>query len=235
MFITRRIACTFVLFGTCLACNLGTRTRAASLVLDTGKTSVVTAGTGGVFSFSTTNADAGDVTNFLSWTLGIQVLPAVGSTGTVSVGTLTAASTNPMPVGSTSVTQPTLTSLGTSINGSPNYYSMGIETTDTLGTLVSGSSYNLGSLTVNASINATGTWNLYAVQQNTPLQRTYWTDGLINDTAFSNLPLGQGNISILLGTITAVPEPSVAVFAAITTCLYGVHVRRIAKRRGMRG
>jgi hypothetical protein len=140
-----------------------------------------------------------------------------------------------MPVGSTSVTQPTLTSLGTSINGSPNYYSMGIETTDTLGTLVSGSSYNLGSLTVNASINATGTWNLYAVQQNTPLQRTYWTDGLINDTAFSNLPLGQGNISILLGTITAVPEPSVAVFAAITTCLYGVHVRRIAKRRGMRG
>lgn len=233
MIVSRRMALFFA-FGAALVVPGVSQSNAASLVLDTGKSAVITAGTSTAFGFSTTNADAGNVTNFYSWTLGIQVLPTIGSTGTVSVGSLTSAATNPMPVGSISITQPTLASLGASINGSTNYYSMGIETTDTLGTLVSGNSYNLGSLTVNASINATGTWNVYAVQQNTPLQRSYWTDETITDNAFGNLAFGQGNTSLLLGTITAVPEPRALASTVAAACLLAAFAHRSAGQRRAR-
>jgi hypothetical protein len=233
MIVYRRMAFVFAL-GAGLVGHGESQSNAASLVLDTGKSAVVTAGTSTTFGFSTTNADAGNVTNFYSWTLGVQILPTIGSTGTLSVGTLTAATTNPMPVGGISITQPTLASLGTAINGSTNYYSMGIETTDTLGTLVSGSSYNLGLLTVNASVNATGTWNVYAVQQNTPLQRSYWTDETVTDVGFGNLAFGQGNVGLLLGTITAVPEPRALASTVAATCLLAAYVHRTAGHRRAR-
>ncbi len=205
---------------------------AVTLVLDTGKSESVTAGSSGSFVFSTTNSDAGDVTaDFLSWTLGIQVLPAGSSnTGTLTVGTLSAAGTDPMPVGTISVAAPALNSLGTAINGTTDYYGMGIESTDTLGTLVSGSSYNLGSLQLAASANASGTWNVFAVQQNVPIERSFWTNGSASNVAFGNLAFGQGNTSVLIGTVTAVPEPATCGMAFAIFGIAGLVARRTIRR-----
>jgi hypothetical protein len=183
---------------------------ATTITLDTGKSVTINQGSSGTFRFSATN-DAGAITdNFLGWTLGIQVLPASGTNvGSLTLGSLTQPGSSPMPVGTLDIINPTLSTLALSatINGSTQYYLTAAQTTDTLGSLAGNTTYNLGDLGITASANALGTWNVYAVQQSGANYRSYWTDGSASDVQFGNLP-NTGNSSILIGTVTAVPEPS---------------------------
>jgi hypothetical protein len=189
---------------------------ASVLVLETGKSLSLSPSSSGTITFSAGN-DAGDITaDFLGWTLGIQLLPSGTTTGSLTLGSLTQPVSNPMPdgsAGSITITQPSTFTLANSasINNSTTYSQIAIEFVDPLlGTVLSNTSYNLGTLSINSSANASGTWNLYAVQQAGGFHQSYWTDGSLTDNDFGNLPRGAGNSSILIGTvsITGVPEPT---------------------------
>jgi hypothetical protein len=209
---------------------------ATTLSLDTGKSLVLNPGTSGSMTFSFTN-NPGDINdNFLAYTLGIQVLPAGVVSGTVTLGTLTQPVTNPMPIGTLDFTQPTLATLKSSgtINGTTNFYNINAATTTALGTVLGSTSYNLGTLGFTASGGAAGTWNVYVIQQGGADFQSYWTDGSILDSDFGNLPRGAGNSSLLVGTITAVPEPGSLAVAGVAGmmamgCVWGR--RRKAKAR----
>ena len=188
------------------------KSNASVLVLETGKSLSLSPSTSGSITFSAGN-DAGDITaDFAGWTLGIQLLPSGTTTGTLTLGTLTQPVSNPMPTGTLSISQPSLLTLANSaiINTSTSFYQIAVDTIDPiLGTVLGNTSYNLGTLDISASANASGTWNLYAVQQGGSFAQSYWS-GSLTDSDFGNLPSGAGNSSILIGTVsvTAVPEPT---------------------------
>ncbi len=202
----------FPLAAALLGCAV-LRSDAAVIILDTGKSLSLAPSSSGSITISGLN-NAGDIsTDFLAWTLGIQLRPAGTTTGSLTLGTLSQPVSNPMPIGAGPDTiQPTLLTLANSasINGSVNFYQIGIQTTVALGTLLSNTDYNLGTLSFSSSANASGTWNLYAVTQGGANYQSYWTNGSLVDTDFGNLPRGAGNSSLLIGTvsITAVPEPA---------------------------
>lgn len=208
--------------------------QSATINLDTGKTASVSPGASGAMTFSVTNVDAGNVTDFLGWVMGFQLIPAGGNTGTLSSGSLTAATSDPMPVGTVSVSQPSNGTLGTAINSTLSFQSMGIDSTDTLGTVVSGNSYNLGTLAFTASGDASGAWTVFAVQENSPGLKTYYLDGSANPTQFGNLAFGQGSVGLALGTITVtpVPEPSTAGLLVVALGAASIVRRRNRRQRG---
>jgi hypothetical protein len=193
-------------------------TRATTLSLETGKSLDLLPSESGSITLSFTN-NAGDITsNFLAWTLGIQVLPAGPVTNSITLGTLAQSVTNPMPIGGfPDIIQPTLTTLagGGTINGLTNFYQIGMQTTVFPGTVLSDTSYNMGTLGITASAGASGTWNLYAIQQGGVNFQSFWANGSLADEDFANLPRGAGNSSILIGTINVVPEPGTLSLAAL--------------------
>ncbi len=198
---------------------------ATTLSLDAGKSLTLSPGTTGYVTLTFTNNPDDITSNFLSWTLGIQVLPSGTVSGTVTPSGLVQSTVNSMPFGAFPDTiQPTLLTLASSasINGSTTFYQIGMQTTVALGTVLSGNTYNMGNVGFSASGSAAGTWNIYAVQQGGANYQSFWTNGSLVDTDFGNLPRGAGNSSVLLGTITVVPEPgSMALAAAglgILTC-----------------
>lgn len=200
------LACGLVLFASLPAF-------AQSIIdLDTGISETVEPGGSGSFTFTMTNVGTSAAPdNFIGWVLGIQLVPRVGNTGSLTVGSLSGGAINPMPTGSLDITQPVLSTLGSSavLNGSNQYYFMGINTLDTLGTLAVGQTYEMGSLGLTASGDASGTWDVYTVQQNSPLFKTYFFDGTAFEQPFGNMPwVGGGNYSLKLGEVAAVPEPS---------------------------
>jgi len=201
------LACGLVLFASLPAF-------AQSIIdLDTGISETVEPGGSGSFTFTMANVGTSATPdNFIGWVLGIQLVPQGGNTGSLTVGSLSGGATNPMPTGSLDITQPVLSTLGSSatINGSTQYYFMGINTLDSLGTLAVGQTYEMGSLGLTASGDASGIWDVYTVQQNSPLFKTYFFDGSAAEQPFGNLPWGLGNQSLKLGTVevAAVPEPS---------------------------
>jgi hypothetical protein len=149
--------------------------------------------------------------DFIGWVLGLQFVPRSGTSGSLTVGSLSGGPNNPMPVGTLDITQPSLLPLGSGavINGLTNYYFMAMSTLDTFGTVAVGQTYDMGSLQLTSSADALGTWDVYTVQQNSPLFKTYWFDGSVLEQPFGNLPwVGGGNQSLALGTVEVVPEPS---------------------------
>ncbi len=205
--------------------------QATTIYLDTSKLLNLSQGASGNMTFSFTNDDGDITSNFLAWTLGLQVLPSGSVSGNITLGTLSQSVFNPMPIGAFPDTiQPTLLTLagGATINGSTRFYQIGMQTTVALGTLLSSTSYEMGTLGFTASAGALGTWNVYAVQQGGSSYQSFWTNGALTDTDFGNLPRGAGNSSLLLGTITVVPEPGSLALAAlglgIVVC--SAHARR---------
>jgi len=183
---------------------------ASTLDLDTGKALVVNQGSTGSFVFSFTNATGGDLeSDFVAWVLGVQVLPATGATGTVTIGSLSAASTNSIFTTVEEITQPVTSTLadGATLNDSSSFTSMSMLGSGAA-TALSGASYNLGSLGLSASADALGTWNVYAVQQTSPNFQSYWFNSSLNEIDFANLTSTAGNSAILLGTVVVVPEPA---------------------------
>ena len=209
---------------------------ATTLSLDTGKSLSLQPSTTGSMTFSFTN-NAGSITDFLSWTLGIQVLPSGSASGTLTLGTLSIPVVNPMPTSFVDGTQPTLATLANSgtINNSTQYYQISIQGPGTE-TILGNTSYNMGTLGFTASGAAAGTWNVYAVQQAGVFAESYWFNDSITDTDFGNLPRGAGNSSILLGTVTvsAVPEPGSLAAAAVTGGIAACCAWRRRRKAGAR-
>ena len=178
--------------------------------LDTGTDILETLEPGGSGSviFRLSNDGTSSLDTFTGWNLGLQFIPRAGTTGTLTVGSLSAGSVNPVPAGTTELTQPSLSSLGAvTINGLSTYFNTGAITTSEVAILAPGSTYDMGTVGLTASGDALGVWDVYAVQQNNPLFRTYlWNDGL--EQMFANVPNNLGNYSVQLGAVEVVPEPS---------------------------
>jgi hypothetical protein len=190
---------------------------AASIInLDTGISQSIAPGSTDGFTFTMTNVGTTAAPDdFIGWVLGLQFVPQPGTTGTLTVGSLAGGTTNPMPFGDLQISQPQLATLGSSasLNGSTQYYFMGINTLTDLGTLAVGQTYEMGTLSLTASPDALGAWDVFTVQQNSPLFKTYFFDGSAIEQQFGNIPwivggVGQGNYSLQLGTVAVVPEPS---------------------------
>jgi hypothetical protein len=179
--------------------------------------------------------------NFIGWVLGLQIVPRFGTTGTVTImsggSPLKAGTFNPMPFGDLEISQPQLVQIGNNatINGLTNYWFMGISTLTDFGTLAVGQTYDMGSLSLTMSPDAFGIWDIYTVQQNSPLFRTYWFDGGSLEQQFGNIPwsidgVGQGNYSLKIGTI-GVPEPSSMTFLGLAGLGAGGYGRWRRRRR----
>lgn len=205
-------------------------------------------GTSDAITFRMTNSGTTAAPdNFIGWVLGLQFIPRAGNTGTLTVGSLAQGVINPMPGpangvdGSTiQITQPAFSTLGSSasINGSPNYWFMGINSLSELGTVAVGQTYEMGKLSLTASANALGTWDVYTVQQNSPLFRSYWFDGSAVESQFGNIPwsvggVGQGNYSLKLGEVAVVPEPGTLAFLGMAGLGAGGYALRRRSRKAV--
>lgn len=211
--------------------------RATTLTVDTGKSLTLAPGETGTLTLSAAN-DAGAITdNFSGWVLGLQLVPSGVTSGTVSFGSLSNAVVNPAIVGSLAELEflNELTSFppGTTVNGRGNYQSLAIIDNGDANTLAGSTSYNLGDLSLTATGDADGTWNVFAV--NLPSAdgtRSYWYDAGFTEVAFVNIPVpSAGNTtSLLIGTVTvtSVPEPGSLTLAAVGAL---VAVGAAARRR----
>jgi hypothetical protein len=206
--------------------------------LGTGIQESIEPGGSGSFTFTLSNVGTTTVPDdFLSWVLGIQLIPLPGTTGTLTLGTLSAGTTNPMPVGGVDISQPALRSLGAaSINGSSDYYFMQIAAAEQFGTVSVGQTYEMGSLALTASPDAQGAWDVYTVQQNGNLRRTYFFDGVNDEKEFGNIPFNGGDYSLPLGTVEVVPEPSsVALLGLAGLGAGGYALRRRSRKAAAAG
>ncbi len=206
--------------------------------LDTGTDTLETLQPGGSGSviFRLSNDGTSPLNTFTGWNLGLQFIPRAGTTGTLTVGSLSAGSVNPVPAGTTELTQPSLSSLGAvTINGLSTYFNTGAITTSEYAVLAPGSTYDMGTVGLTASGDALGFWDVYTVQQNNPLFRTYlWNDGV--EEMFANVPTGTGsglpgNYSVQLGAVEVVPEPSTLAMLGLAGLGAGGYAWR---RRGRR-
>jgi len=209
------------------------------LNLGTGITKVMQPASSDSFSFTLSNVGTTTAPdNFVGWVLGVQLVPRVGTTGTLTPGSLTGGATNPMPPGAIEITQPALSTLGSSatINGLTQYYFMGISATEQFGTVAVGQTYQMGSLGLTASANALGTWDVYTVQQNNPLFKTYFFDGAAAEQQFGNIPwvvggTPQGNYSLKLGEVQVVPEPSTIALLGLAGLGAGGYAETVRRRK----
>jgi hypothetical protein len=177
--------------------------------------------------------------NFIGWVLGLQFIPQAGATGTVTVAggsPLTGGTVNPMPFGDLQISQPAIAQIGSgaTINGLTNYWFMNVNTLTDLGTVAVGQTYEMGKLSLTASGDAAGKWDVYTVQQNSPLFKTYWFDGSALEQPFGNIPwVGGGNYSLKLGEVEVVPEPGTLAFLGMAGLGAGGYALRRRRRKAV--
>lgn len=188
--------------------------RATPIVVDTGKAVSMSAGANSVVVLSATNTNAGtSVTTFNGWTLGLQLLAQAGATGSVTITGISNPAVDPaltVPDTATFINAV----LNSATNGTTAYKYVGISNVDnTTTTFALGQSLNLANLAVTSSAGAAGTWSLYAVNQS-PSQSA-WLDVTGLGTDYGNLPATNGT-SVLVGTVTVVPEPGSLLLAGLS-------------------
>ena len=202
-----------VFLSAALVCFAWQTVVATPINIDTGNLLSMSPGANSSLVLSATNANAGSsVTTFNGWTLGLQLLPQGGATGTLTMTGISNPTTNSaLTVPDT----PTFinSTLNTATNGTTAYKYVGISNVDaTTTTFALGQSLNLMSLAMSSSAGAAGTWNLYAVNQS-PSQSA-WLDVTGLGTDYGNVPATNGT-SLLVGTVTVVPEPGSMVLAGL--------------------
>ena len=214
-----------VFLSAALVCFAWQTVVATPINIDTGNLLSMSPGANSSLVLSATNANAGSsVTTFNGWTLGLQLLPQGGATGTLTMTGISNPTTNrALTVPDT----PTFinSTLNTATNGTTAYKYVGISNVDaTTTTFALGQSLNLASLAVSSSSTASGVWNLYAVNQS-PSQSA-WLDVTGLGTDYGNLPAINGT-SLLLGTVSVIPEPGPMLLAGLA----GIVVCSVCGRR----
>ncbi len=189
---------------------LGTTAYASPLNVDAGKTLSLNPGDSGTITLSLTNENSGSpVTTFNGWGFGLQLIPNLGATGTATLVSGALPAVNPAladpedpPLFLTGQT------LGTAANGTTDYTLVSsanqsaAETTFALG-----QTYNIMDVDISLSPGASGSWSLYAVNDANGFG--VWLNNVGSPTNFGNLPSVNGDGgTALIGTVSAVPEPS---------------------------
>lgn len=193
-------------------------------------------GTTGTITLSAVNVDNGtQVTTFNGWALGVQLLPSLGATGSATLGeTAFNPATNPSLTDADPTTDVLPNTLNVATNGTLDYFNVSLaNNTATSTTWASGQSYNLISLLVTLSANASGSWTLFLVNDANNVAAWYTSGGV--DTSFGNLSQGDGS-SFTAGVVSAitaaVPEPGSLGLAGVAAAM-GLGVSLV--RRGRRG
>lgn len=196
---------------------------ASPLNVDTGKTLVVAPGSSAILTLSLTNENASSVIdNFNGWSTGLQLLPQLGSTGTASITLAALPATNPAltdPEG-----PPTLLpnqTLSVAANGTTSYSLLASANQSAAVTTFSlGQQFNVADLTIALSGNASGSWNLFAVNNGNGIASWASESGVA--TNFGNLARVNGDGgTLLIGTVSAVPEPGSLMLAGSAVLVAG--------------
>lgn len=184
-----------------------------------------------------TNGSTPQTATLFEWTMALEIVPANGATGTLSLATVSTPSNNVLNAGADSPTANYISSGGYyytfASNNGPNYSST-----------VPTSGANMLSLQLSATSNASGTFNIYALPGSSADPLSFWTyynqannsdpDNGVN-YAFTNIPFGTGTgTGVLLGSVlvtpAAVPEPGSMVLAAIAGLGYAGYGWRKRRR-----
>lgn len=188
----------------------GVGVSASPLNIDTGKTLTIQPGGSGTLTLSLTNLNSGTaISTFNAWSMGLQLLPRAGATGSATIVSAALPATN---AALADPEDPPLFSPGETLsvpaNGSTVYTLVAsgnktaAETTFSLG-----QQYNVADLAISLSGDASGAWDLYAVNNANGIAA--WTSAPpVVTSSYGNLPQADGNTgSLLVGTVSAVPEP----------------------------
>ena len=206
---------------------------ASPINVDTGKSLSLNSGTSGILTLSLTNLNSGTaVSNFNGWGLILQLIPQAGATGTASLLSLAEPATNPAL---SDPGDPPLFDnayiLNSAVNGTTDAYQLAnSNNTSVTTTFTLGQSYNIGDLTVFLSSGATGSWKLFAL--NDENNTAAWLNPQGGATAFGNLATaGVGQYtSTEIGTITAVPEPSTIALLGMSMASAGWYAWRTRRK-----
>lgn len=188
---------------------------ASPINIDTGKNLGLNPGASGTVTLSLTNAPGGSaITTFNAWGMILQLVPQTGATGSASFSSLLSPSTNPAL---TDPGDPLLDpyELNSPQNGTTSASQLSIgNNSAAVTTFALGQTYNIGDLGIQLSGDASGAWDIYALndQNNT----TSWLNDVGATTAFGNAPTAApaAYTSTIIGTVTVVPEPSTLVMLA---------------------
>jgi hypothetical protein len=195
--------------------------------------------TTGTLTIAATNENAGSaITDFNFWGLILQLIPQPGTVGSATLTSLTNPAVNPalgpasVPVSTTSSLLDDSYTLNIQVNGTINAIQAGVANDDpSVTTFALGQTLNLGDFTVALSNDASGSWTLYALndQNNTGA----WGNDQGTLATFGNLPTAAaGQYSVLaVGTISAVPEPGSLMLAASAITVTGWYGWQSRRRR----
>lgn len=237
-----RFVCRLTLLGAVAAASLSAHALPINLNPDLALS--LDPGSTGVWTLSATNQNNGvAVTNWNAFGIALQIIPDPGATGTVTLQSFVNPLVNPS-IPAASAVPPFVGpgSFSVPINGTTDFTGIVLSYSGTASpnvtTWTSGQSYNLATLTWNASPNASGTWRVYASNpedDGQELPQTTWNLPNASDRFFGNVAFVEGQTSTLqLGTITVVPEPHGLIVAgsaavAALTC-HRVRLRRRRRR-----
>lgn len=182
---------------------------ATPLNMVTGKTLGVRPGQTGILPLSIINVNSGAVvTDFNGWSSGLQLIPQAGATGTATIAAAALPATN------AALTDPEVPltllpnqTLSVAANGTTSYtFITSANQSAATTTFALGQTYNVADLSISLGANASGTWNLYAVNNANGIAS--WQNPSGTATDFGNVAKSNGDAgTVLIGTVSAVPEP----------------------------
>lgn len=219
---------------------------AADIVFDLKQAGLASAQPGQATTFNLAATNTGTVPIELAGIkLGLQILPQGLVTGTATISSIGVPTTG-SPWVDPSLLGPSVEELASGpVNGSSSFTGFLLYENDleAFGTIAPGETFNLAAVTITASADTTGLWNLYAVSEADQLGTvtSEFTDPSLTSYQFSNLvapAYPDPGTSLTVQSIQYVPEPTAAMLCALGTAavssvsgLRKIHVRRRARCR----